>query len=92
MAIINVQHNCREAKCNVTMCHFKKLERKISTIRVCGIIHNITNSFILNSGAQYNSELHRSIANVGFRPVAPAEWDTAVDEGLEEWHKKKMDL
>lgn len=84
--MLNVQHNCHEGKCEVTMSHTKMIERKICDVQVSGITHAKTSSFILNSAAHYSGEIHRRIANIKLTAVTPAQWNTTISDGLDVWH------
>lgn len=83
--MLNVQHNCHEGQCRVTMSRTKKIERKICDVQVSGITHANNPSFILNSAAQYSGELHRRLANINLTPVTPAQWNEAIGNGLDVW-------
>ncbi|EGG00905.1 uncharacterized protein MELLADRAFT_111397 [Melampsora larici-populina 98AG31] len=87
VTVINVQHNCHEGKCKVTMSHTKKIERKVCDVLVSGITHADTNSFIINSAAQYSGEVHRRIAEVNLTTVNATQWNSAIQEGLKAWNE-----
>jgi hypothetical protein len=69
------------------------VERRVSKGLEFDVVHETTNDSIINSGAFYSAELHRSAAQVPFVDVDPGQWIIAVQTGLANWKEtvKKND-
>lgn len=83
--ILNVQHNCHRALCSVTHNHPKRIERKSIPDSQSRITHNDLNSYIINSAALYSAESHREASGLPHSGCTKAEWDEAIEKGLNVW-------
>ncbi|KAH9809107.1 hypothetical protein DFH28DRAFT_1191574 [Melampsora americana] len=86
--VLNVQHNCHEAHCAVTLTKTCRIERTVAQKKTAEVTHNVSCSFILNAGAHYSSEYHRWITEHNWSPVTPEEWEQSITEGLSVWFTK----
>ncbi|KAH9820292.1 hypothetical protein DFH28DRAFT_1218255 [Melampsora americana] len=83
--VLNVQHNCHEAGCAVTMTKTSRIERTAAQKKKPEVTHKVSHSFILNAGAHYSSEYHRLITDHIWSPVIADEWEASITEGLSVW-------
>ncbi|KAH9812511.1 hypothetical protein DFH28DRAFT_1129815 [Melampsora americana] len=84
--ILNIQHNCHEGRCTISQSYLRQIERKESSISLFAMKHQDTNSFIINSAAQYSSDIHRKVSNFQYSEVTAADWERVISEGLRIWH------
>lgn len=97
--ILNVQHNCRKAQCQVQKTRLQFIERTVTSIQGYQVVHNNYNSYLLNSGALCSAALHRQWAGIDIPCVTPGGWKRAISKGLRAWQdemktkkeKKKLD-
>lgn len=89
MCVLNVQHNCHDAKCQLGKTHFKKIEWRVSTIRLWGMEHVDSPCFILNGGSHYYSHLHRQLSDLQLADVSPEEWNLVIKKGIKKWNEEK---
>ncbi|KAH9815307.1 hypothetical protein DFH28DRAFT_969339 [Melampsora americana] len=85
--VLNVQHNCHDAQCDVTNTKAYRIERTQAKKKRAEVTHKDTNSFIINAGAHYNSEFHRNATAAVWEPVTANEWKDSIKEGLSVWYK-----
>ncbi|KAH9822652.1 hypothetical protein DFH28DRAFT_837139, partial [Melampsora americana] len=85
--VLNVQHNCYRSKCNVQKMRPTMIERQVSKKLDFEVIHESTMEFILNSGAFYSAELHRTSARMKFEEIKSNDWVVAVAKGLLNWEE-----
>ncbi|KAH9821903.1 hypothetical protein DFH28DRAFT_882938, partial [Melampsora americana] len=82
----SVKHNCHKGCCTISQSYLRKIERKVSSISLFAMKHQDTNSFIINSAAQYSSDIHCKVLNFQYSEVTPADWERVISEGLQIWH------
>ncbi|KAH9810721.1 hypothetical protein DFH28DRAFT_488008 [Melampsora americana] len=85
--VLNAQHNCHDAKCDVTNTKSYRIERTQSQKKHAEVTHKDTNSFIINAGSHYYSEFHRYVTAAVWDPVTAAEWKDSIQEGLSVWYQ-----
>ncbi|KAH9807600.1 hypothetical protein DFH28DRAFT_938119 [Melampsora americana] len=83
--VLNVQHNCHDAHCAVTLTKSYRIERTQATKKRPEVTHIASSSFILNAGAHYSSEYHRVLTSHIWSPVTAEEWERSITEGLSVW-------
>ncbi|KAH9810702.1 hypothetical protein DFH28DRAFT_862881, partial [Melampsora americana] len=83
--VLNVQHNCHKSQCTVKKTRPIMIERRVSKNFEQMVVHEESNSFVLNSGSFYSSELHRKWARISFRKVLPDDWRSGIKRGMENW-------
>ncbi|KAH9814114.1 hypothetical protein DFH28DRAFT_972285 [Melampsora americana] len=86
--VLNVQHNCHDARCPVTLTKTYRIERTQSTKKRPEVTHTDSGKFILNGGAHYNSEYHRVLTNHIWSSVTADEWEASITEGLSVWFSR----
>ncbi|KAH9808088.1 hypothetical protein DFH28DRAFT_1198469 [Melampsora americana] len=85
--VLNVQHNCYHSKCNVQKVRPTMIERQVSKRLEFEVVHETTMEFILNSGAFYSAELHRTSARMTLEESNSHDWVMAVEKGLANWEE-----
>lgn len=85
IALINVQHNCHDARCSISGPPLNLLNIAIGRQNQMSVTHNPTPSFIVNSGSLYNAELHRQVANTPVPVHSPQDNLHAIAQGLDRW-------
>ncbi|KAH9807661.1 hypothetical protein DFH28DRAFT_1138529 [Melampsora americana] len=83
--LMNVQHNCHEGNCHVGRSSGRWIERRDVGATLPIICHSQSNSFILNSAAHYSAHLHRRLSEVQVSNVSCAQWNEAIERGIETW-------
>lgn len=83
--VMNVQHNCWDAKCEVTHTKSHTVERTLVQHNRPEVSHQALNPYIINAAALYSAEQHRKDSALEWAPVSPYEWEEAVCEGLTRW-------
>ncbi|KAH9807795.1 hypothetical protein DFH28DRAFT_1001874 [Melampsora americana] len=86
--VLNVQHNCHDARCAVTLTKTYRIERTQSTKKRPEVTHTDSGTFILNGGAHYSSEYHRVVTNHIWSSVSAEEWEASITEGLSVWFSR----
>ncbi|KAH9821040.1 hypothetical protein DFH28DRAFT_1190561 [Melampsora americana] len=86
VCLLNIQHNCHDAKCALAKNHRKKIERTISTIGLWGVDHVVSPSFILNAASHYSGHIHQRLLDLDLPEILPEEWNIAINTGLKYWH------
>lgn len=81
-----MQHNCHDAHCKPTGQPFNLLNLAVSQGNQKKIIHQPLQSYIINSGALYNQELHRQVASIPVPSHTPQSNLHAIQEGLSKWN------
>ncbi|KAG0149745.1 hypothetical protein CROQUDRAFT_12007, partial [Cronartium quercuum f. sp. fusiforme G11] len=80
--ILNIQHNCHEAKGLVKKNCVQFIERTVTSIQGYQVVHNDYNSYLLNSGALYSEALHHQWVDMEIPHVTPGSWKHAIIKGL----------
>lgn len=83
--MINFQHNCHEGNCRVGKSSGRRIERRDVGGSIPIIIHDDSQSFILNSAAHYSAELHRRLSDVQLSRVSGPQWNEAIKKGVGTW-------
>ncbi|KAH9808249.1 hypothetical protein DFH28DRAFT_910414 [Melampsora americana] len=87
-AFIPSEHNCHDARCDVTLTKTYCIERTQATKKRPEVTHADSRSFILNAGAHYSSEYHRVLTGHIWSPVTANEWEESITDGLSVWFTK----
>lgn len=83
--MLNVQHACAEAGCQVTRSKPRIIERTVTSSGLPMTSHIEDNKYILNSASLYSPEVHRELAGISFAEVSPDEWKAGIAKGLNVW-------
>ncbi|KAH9820476.1 hypothetical protein DFH28DRAFT_1217996 [Melampsora americana] len=83
--LLNVQHNCYDSACTVKQTKQRTVERRLTIKLTEEIGHNKSNSYIINSASLYSSASHLCAANISTSDVTAAEWESAMELGMNEW-------
>ncbi|KAH9820635.1 hypothetical protein DFH28DRAFT_1218091 [Melampsora americana] len=89
--VINVQHNCHLAKCQMQTSPARH-DGQLPIKAPYQIKHNDMNAYIINSGALYSAEDHRELVNITYDSWSREQWEESIRIGLKNWesarHKK----
>lgn len=83
--VLNVQHNCWDAQCPVSLTKSHTVERTLVNHNRPEVANKELNSYIINAAALYSAEYHRQASGLEWGAVSRAEWEAAVGEGLKRW-------
>lgn len=83
--MLNVQHNCWDARCQVTHTRAHTVERTLVQPNRPEVSHQPLNSYIINAAALYSAEAHRKASGLGWGAVSEEEWEEGLWEGLRRW-------
>ncbi|KAH9814314.1 hypothetical protein DFH28DRAFT_1108148 [Melampsora americana] len=82
--VLNVQHNCHLAKCQPQSTP-PRHNGQMPVKSPYQIEHRPVNKYILNSGALYSAEYHRSLANIKYTEWTNHEWNECIEIGISSW-------
>ncbi|KAH9814285.1 hypothetical protein DFH28DRAFT_971155 [Melampsora americana] len=86
--VLNVQHNCNLAQCKPRKSP-KTNAGQLPVNSPYQIKHEPFNAYLINSGALYSAESHRSIANISYKPWSLDEWEECIDIGMKSWQSTR---
>ncbi|KAH9807198.1 hypothetical protein DFH28DRAFT_1151638 [Melampsora americana] len=82
--VLNIQHNCNLAKCQPQKSP-QNDDGQLPLRSPYQIQHKVFNGYLINSGALYSAEFHRSIADIKYQAWSVEEWEECIHKGMESW-------
>ncbi|KAH9815821.1 hypothetical protein DFH28DRAFT_927727 [Melampsora americana] len=82
--VLNIQHNCNLAKCQPQKSP-QNDNGQLPLRSPYQIQHEVFNGYLINSGALYSAEFHRSIADIKYQAWSVEEWEECIHKGMESW-------
>ncbi|KAH9818003.1 hypothetical protein DFH28DRAFT_926198 [Melampsora americana] len=83
-SVLNVQHNCHRAKCQPQKSP-RKHNGQLPVESPYQMQHEAFNGYLINSGALYSAESHRSIAKINYKSWTIDEWEECIQIGMDNW-------